>query len=81
MGVPTLDIFRGSLKNGALWIESVDGLEAATQRMYQFSAYKPGPYFVFECKERKVLASIDTSLTRKPTTGTSRKKLATDKVA
>jgi hypothetical protein len=29
MPVPTFDIFRGSLNNGAIWIESADGLTSA----------------------------------------------------
>jgi len=48
MSVPIFDIFRGSLNNGALWIESSEGLGAAAQRMLQLSAIRPGPYFVFD---------------------------------
>jgi hypothetical protein len=61
MPVPTFDIFRGSLNNGALWMESAEGLGAATQRMLQFSAIRPGRYFVFDVQAHKVLASTDTS--------------------
>jgi len=61
MDGPTFDIFRGSLKNGALWLESIEGLGAATRRMFQFSVIRPGPYFVFDYKQHKVLASTDTS--------------------
>ena len=79
MGVPTLDIFRGSLKNGALWVESAEGLGAATQRMLQFSAIKPGRYFVFDSEKHKVLASTDTS-PRSPRLHPARK-LGIDNVA
>ena len=61
MTYPTFDIFRGSLNNGALWMESAEGLGAATQRMLQFSAIRPGRYFVFDVQTHKVLASTDTS--------------------
>jgi hypothetical protein len=61
MLAPTFEIFRGSLNSGALWIESVEGLEAATQRMYQLSVNRPGRYFVFDYQKQKVVASIDTS--------------------
>jgi hypothetical protein len=61
MDSPTFDIFGGSLKNGALWLDSIGGLGAATQRMFQFSVIRPGPYFAFDYKRHKVLASTDTS--------------------
>lgn len=61
MNSPTFDVFRGSLENGALWIESIEGLGAATQRMFQLSVLRPGAYFVFDCEKHKVLASTDTS--------------------
>jgi len=83
MSIPTFDIFRGSLNNGALWIESVEGLSAATQRMFQLSVIQPAPYFVFDYKQHKVLASTDTSPKpkSKPPTSTSRKKQIIDDVA
>jgi hypothetical protein len=48
MSVPTFDIFRGSLKNGALWVESVDGLTSAVELMKKRAKSRPGPYFVFD---------------------------------
>jgi hypothetical protein len=58
---PTFDVFSGSLDNDAKWVESIEGLGAATQRMFQFSVIRPGPYFVFDCEKHKVVASTDTS--------------------
>jgi hypothetical protein len=81
MDGPTFEVFSGSLIKDASWLESVDGLGAATQSMFQFSAIRPGPYFVFDCKKRKVLASTDTSPKCKPPTRTSKKKPAIDNVA
>jgi hypothetical protein len=65
MNSPTFDVFRGSLEYGALWIESIEGLGAATQRMFQLSVLRPGTYFVFDCENHKVVASTDTSPTPK----------------
>jgi hypothetical protein len=56
MSVPTFDIFRGSLKNGALWVESVDGLTSAVELMKKRAKSRPGPYFVFDFWAYKVQA-------------------------
>jgi hypothetical protein len=62
MAVPSYDIFRGySLETDVLWIESVEGLGAAAERMRAIAAEKPGPYFVFSVRDHEVLASIDTT--------------------
>ena len=58
---PTFDVFSGFLEKDAKWLESIEGLGAATQRMFQLSVIQPGPYFVFDYKQHKVLASTDTS--------------------
>jgi hypothetical protein len=60
--VPTLHIFSGFRDKGALWLESVEGLEAANERMKQLAAEKPGPYFIFSTDTYNVVASIDTSI-------------------
>ena len=61
MSVPTFDIFHGSLNNGAIWIESAESLDFAVQLMNECAIKRPGPYFVFNLHERKVLATTDTS--------------------
>ena len=78
---PTFGIFRGFLINGGHWVESIDGLGAAAQRMFQLSVIRPGPYFVFDNKQHKVLASTDTSPKHKPPTRTSEKKQVIGDVA
>jgi hypothetical protein len=61
MDVPQYDIFRGRHDEGAAWVEAVDGLDAANERMQYHALQNPGPYFVFCHRTRQVLASIDTS--------------------
>jgi len=60
--IPTFDIFSGyfGAKN-AMWIEAVEGLGNAADRMRVFAAEKPGAYFVFCAATRQVLATIDTT--------------------
>ena len=41
----TFDIFVGSGEHDAVWLECVEGLEAATKRMNEIAAKKPGTYF------------------------------------
>ena len=81
MDRPTFDVFSGSLIKDATWLESADGLGAAAQRMFQLSAIRPGPYFVYDCKKRKVLASTDTSPKCKPPARSSKKQPVIDDVA
>jgi hypothetical protein len=57
----TYDIFSGSADERPMWIESVEGLSAAKQRMHEFAASTPGPYFLYCVRTEAVLASIDTS--------------------
>jgi hypothetical protein len=61
MQVPRYAIFSGFTDKDALWLESVEGLGAANERMKERAADSPGPYFIFCTKTHKVLASIDTS--------------------
>lgn len=53
------DIFSGA-ESDALWIECVDGLTAAIDRMNAIADDMPGLYFIFGSRERKVLARADT---------------------
>lgn len=41
----SVDIFSGTPKN-AMWIEAVQGLSNARERMQQIAAEKPGQYFL-----------------------------------
>jgi len=59
--MPIYDIFSGLRENGPIWVEAVDGLEAACARMRERADHNPGAYFVFCSQTNAVLASVDTS--------------------
>jgi hypothetical protein len=61
MMVAKYDIFSGLRDKDAVWLECVEGLGAAYERMKKIAAKSPGPYFVFCAQTHAVLASIDTS--------------------
>ena len=62
MNVPTFQIFEGSgdPETHAVWVEYVEGLREALDRMKVLAAEKPGPYFVSHIASKQVLASIDS---------------------
>ena len=66
MKVPRFDIFSGTEKN-AQWIEVVEGLDAASQRLKFYAAKYPGKYFLFDCSEHTITCNIDTSHSSTPT--------------
>ena len=55
----TFDIFAGFGSN-ALWLECVEGLDAATKRMHELAAKRPGMYFVLNLYDRVIVAKGDT---------------------
>ena len=57
---PRFDIFSGQIDKNALWIETVEGLSNARERMEQIAAEKPGQYFIFSSLSHAVLAQIET---------------------
>jgi hypothetical protein len=58
---PIFDIFRGGPSDkDAVWIESVEGLSSARERMQQIAVVTPGQYFVFSRSSHYILARIDT---------------------
>ena len=57
---PKFDIFSGQIENNAMWLESVEGLSKARDRMRQIAAEKPGRYFVFSPASNSVLAETET---------------------
>jgi hypothetical protein len=65
MKVPRFDIFSGTEKN-AQWIEVVEGLDAASERMEFYAAKCPGKYFLFDCSEHTIACYIDTSPSSSP---------------
>lgn len=60
MSQPTFDIFSGTTDRDAMWMEAVDGLASARERMEEIARTRPGQYFVFAQRGRAILASIDT---------------------
>ena len=56
----TFDIFSGELEKDPSWLEAVQGLASAKERMKQIAEERPGKYFIFCVADRSVLESIDT---------------------
>jgi hypothetical protein len=55
-------IFSGSFEEeGAIWLESVEGLEAACNRVGRIATEAPGRYFIFSPDSEEPLVSIDTT--------------------
>ena len=62
MAEPRFDIFRGiPFEKDAIWVETVEGLANARERMEKLAAEKPGRYFVFAPLSRSILALADTT--------------------
>ena len=57
----TFDIFQGSgNKNDVQWLECIEGLDAARDRMYEIAAQRPGMYYVLNLQARLLVAKTDT---------------------
>ena len=54
------DIFSGSVDKDAIWIEAVEGLGNAKDRMDELAAKSPGKYFVFCSFSHTVMAVTNT---------------------
>jgi hypothetical protein len=62
---PAFDIFSGHFKQqDVLWVEALEGLEAAYEKMLQIAAEKPGAYFILSSDAQTCVASVDTSTLR-----------------
>jgi hypothetical protein len=44
----SFDIFSGHSDRDAVWLEAVEGLANAIQRMHEIAAERPGEYFIFD---------------------------------
>jgi hypothetical protein len=64
--LPKFDIFPGSRDKDARWIETVEGLAEANERMQQLAVQKAGKYFIFYTATHTVVASIETFATPQP---------------
>ena len=56
----TFEIFSGAPQDYGLWVEAVEGLSSAHQRMGQIAAEKPGEYFLFSNSDQSILTRVDT---------------------
>jgi hypothetical protein len=56
----TYDIFSGQMSNAAMWLEAVEGLGNAYQRMTELAANSPGCYFIFCTRTHTVRGFINT---------------------
>jgi hypothetical protein len=61
MKVPKYEIFFGHNYENAVWLEVVEGLGCAVERMKERATKTPGPYFVFCAQSHAVLLYIDTT--------------------
>jgi hypothetical protein len=73
---PNFDIFSGWPDEYAVWVETVEGLAAARDRMAQIAAAKPGRYFVFSRSDHSILAyaereACDSSATQSESSSTA----------
>ena len=58
--LPVFDIFRGRADKEAVWVETVNGLSSARERMETIAMLKPGHYFVFSRADHSILAKVTT---------------------
>jgi len=57
----TFDIFeRPGNRQDVLWLECIEGLDAATERMHEIATHRPGTYFVLNLRDHLVVAKTDT---------------------
>lgn len=59
------EIFSGIPDRDAVWIEAVEGLASALERMEKIAEDTPGPYFIFYAQSHSVVARMDTSFRRR----------------
>ena len=58
---PPLDVFRGVPDGDAVWVEAVDGLASAKERMEQLTGNAPDSYFIFNRRDHTILAFASTA--------------------
>lgn len=56
MSATFYDLFKGNTQENAIWIEAVEGLEAATERMNRLAAMDSSDYFLFQ--SGSIVASV-----------------------
>jgi hypothetical protein len=50
------DIFSGEISNHPVWLETVEGLHRARERMARLAAERPGHYFIYDSSTGKLIA-------------------------
>jgi hypothetical protein len=55
------DIFRKLPDSSPLWIEAIEGLEQARNRLRQLSSQSPGEYLLYDTANRRFLNLADES--------------------
>lgn len=64
--MPSYDIFCGDTDGESKWVESVEGLAASVDRMDSIATQHPRLYFVFDQRNRKVMARANSKHRHKP---------------
>ena len=54
------DIFTGTSRQNAIWLDAVEGLSNARARMHDLAAQIPGQYFVCLIGSDEILAGVET---------------------
>ena len=54
------DIFSGAPEEAGLWVEGIEGLSNARQRMGQIAKEKPGKYFLLSGASQSIITRIET---------------------
>ena len=57
---PTFDIFADAPEKDPVWVEAVQELPSARERMEQIAQKTPGQYFVFFTGSHSILARTET---------------------
>jgi hypothetical protein len=63
--IPQFDIFAGEPgEKNAMWVEAIEDLKVANDRLRALASEKPGKYFVFCVRTREIVSAVDTSILR-----------------
>ena len=60
MKEPTVDIFSGHSDKDPLWLEAVQGLSKARERVEQIATQNPGQYFLFCSSNHSIPFRVET---------------------
>ena len=57
--IPRLDIFRKDARGNPVWLEAVNDLETARDRLNEWVSVLPGECFAFDQGAHQIVASIE----------------------